>query len=192
MDISPKRSFPARALARSRVFCILLFLLFSAKLANATAIYTFSLPANGSVSALTIQLTTADLLPAGGLQVIPLNNPAVSVSFSTAGFNPATSVLGLQITPTATLIGIALANTAGQTLLFTPGFPADFFSFSRNPLATGTFTATGNVTSILPLATSTPTGTLTVTSTSVPEPASALILLSGLCAGGWLGLRRRE
>ena len=166
------------------VCVVLLICLANVNGAAATSIYTFSLPANGSVSAFSIQLTfSGDLLPAGGLLVFPMTSPVVtSLSFTTPGFNPTTSVLGLQITPTATLVGLVLQSVGTPPqppLLFTAGFPADFFMFSRTPTATGTFSSfSGNVVSSLPLNTSTPVGTLTVT--SVPEPSSLLLLGSGL------------
>ena len=161
----------------------LLIFLANANVAAATSIYTFSLPANGSVSAFSIQLTfSGDLLPAGGLLVFPMTSPVVtSLSFTTPGFNPATSLLGLQITPTASLVGLALQSIPPPQppLLVTNGFPTDFFMFSRTPTATGTFSSfSGNVISSLPLNTPTPIGTLTVA--SVPEPSSLLLLGSGL------------
>jgi hypothetical protein len=53
--------------------------------------------------------------------------------------------------------------------------------FNRTPPTTGTFSSvSGNVVSILPLATGSPTGTLTVTQPAVPEPSTVLLLASGL------------
>lgn len=172
---------------------VLLFCLSSAKLANATAIYDFNLPANGAVSSFDIELTFPDLLPAGGLLVIPVTSPDVtSLSFTTPGLGPF-SVIGVQITPTATLFGVSLRNAAAAPLLFTVAFPGDFFVFDCTPLTTGTFSSvSGNVVSILPRATGSPVGTLTVT--SVPEPSSLLLLASGLLCLAWrrLGKRRSE
>ena len=175
-----------------RVSCALLFLLFSVKLARADAIYNFTLPANGEVSSLNLQIRAPTLLPPGGLIVIPLTAPVVTTTFPTPGFNPASSVVGLQITPTATLVGVALVGGAlGEPLLVTPTFPGDFFSFPRAPLSTGGFVSTsGRVTSFLSLVTPNPSGTLTVT--DLPEPASALLLALGLCAAGWLGRSKTQ
>jgi hypothetical protein len=170
---------------------VFLACLLCANVANADAIYDFSLPANGSVSSFDVHLTFPNLLPADGLMVIGLTSPQVtSLSFATPGFNPSASVIGLEITPTSTLVGVALANTASNLLLFTVNFPGDFFVFNRTPLATGTFSSvSGNVVSILPLATGSPTGTLTVTQTAaVPEPSTVLLLASGLL--GIASLRR--
>jgi hypothetical protein len=159
----------------------LLFCLSSASLAHATAIYDFSLPENGSVSAFDIQLVFPDLLQPQGLLVIPVTSPEVaSLTFNTPGFTPGGSVIGLEITPSATLFGVALFNAAAEPLLFTVAYPADFFLFNRTPGTTGTFSSVaGNVASALPLATSTPVGTLSVT-TSVPEPSTLILLASGV------------
>jgi len=159
---------------------VLLFCLSSANLAHATAIYDFSLPANGAVSSFDIELTFPDLLPAGGLMVIPVTSSQVtSLTFGTPGFSPAQSVIGLQITPTSTLFGLSLRNAAFAPLLLTNAFPGDFFVVNRTPLTTGTFSSvSGNVVSTLPLATGSPVGTLTVT--SVPEPSTVLLLGAGL------------
>jgi hypothetical protein len=174
----------------------LLICLSCAKPANADAIYDFSLPANGSVSALDIQLTFPGLLAAGGLNVIGLTQPLVtSLSFPTPGFTPFLSVIGIQVTPTSTLIGLSLRNAMGGPLLFTNNFPGDFFVFNRTPLTTGTFSSvSGNVISILPLATGSPTGTLTVTQTAtVPEPSTVLLFGSGLlCIASLRRLRSRR
>ena len=173
-----------------RVSCALLFLLFSVKLARADAIYNFSLPANGEVSSLNLQIRAPTLLAPGGLIIIPLTAPVVTTTFPTPGFSPANSIVGLQITPTATLIGLALGS-ATAPLLLTPAFPGDFFSFPRAPLSTGAFVSTsGTVTSSLALATPNPTAALTVT--DLPEPASALLLAFGLCAAGWLGRSKTQ
>src|SRR5262249_23221515 len=86
---------------------VFLFCLLCANVANADAIYDFSLPANGSVSSFDVELTFPDLLPADGLLVINLTSPQVtSLSFATAGFTPSNSVIGLEITPTSTLFGV--------------------------------------------------------------------------------------
>jgi PEP-CTERM motif-containing protein len=167
----------------------LFFCLSSTNPANASAIYDFSLAANGAVSAFDIQLTFPDLLPAGGLLVIPVTAPVVtSLTFATPGFNPAGSVIGLQITPPATLFGLALFS-ATDPLLLTVNYPLDFFVFNRAPVTTGTFSSvSGNVVSVRSLTTETPVGTLSVT-TSVPEPSTLLLLGSGvLCVSV---LRRR-
>jgi hypothetical protein len=172
---------------------ILLFCLSSANRAHASAIYNFSLPANGAVSSFDIQLTFADLLPADGLLVIPVTSPEVtSLTFGTPGFSPVQSVIGLQITPTSTLFGLSLRNAAFAPLLLNVAFPGDFFVFNRTPLTTGTFSSvSGNVVSTLSLATANPVGTLTVT--SVPEPSTVLLLGSGfLCGARRLRKRRSE
>jgi len=159
----------------------LLFCLSNAHLANATAIYDFSLPENGSVSAFDIQLVFPDLLQPQGLLVIPVTSPEVaSLTFNTPGFTPGGSVIGLEITPSATLFGVALFNAAAEPLLFTVAYPADFFLFNRTPGTIGTFSSVaGNVASALPLATGTPVATLSVT-TSVPEPSTLILLASGV------------
>jgi hypothetical protein len=156
----------------------------TANLASADAIYNFSLPANGAVSAFDIQLTFPDLLPAGDLLVLPVTFPEVtSLTFTTPGFTPALSVIGLQITPASTLFGVSLVNAVAAPLLFTVDFPGDFFVFNRTPVTTGTFSSvSGNVVSVLQLATGSPLGTLSVTTdaVSVPEPSTVVLLLSSV------------
>jgi hypothetical protein len=185
------KHFTLRSVLGAPVLAVVLFCLSGPNLARADAIYDFSLPANGSVSAFSLRLTFPTLLPAGGLLIFDLaNSPEVtSVIFTTPGFSPAQSVVGLQITPTATLVGVSLRNAAFAPLLFTVNFPADFFVFPRTPLTTGTFSSTsGTVVSVLPLATGTPTGTLTVTQTTVPEPGTVLLFGFGLW---WIVIYRR-
>lgn len=181
----------SRFLFRSPILLALLLCLSSASLARADAVYSFSLPANGAVSAFSFQLTVPFLLPPG-FGSLALTNPMVtSFSFTTPGLVPSQSVIGIQVSPTATFIGVSLRDAAFQPLLFTTNAPADFFSFPRLPLETGTFLSTsGNVVSILPLDTNTPVGTLTVTTT--PEPTTALLVVSGLSMAGLITLRRRE
>ena len=171
---------------------VLLFCLSSANLAHASAIYNFSLPANGAVSSFDIQLSAPDLLPADGLLVIPVTSSVVtSLTFGTPGFSPVQSVIGLQITPTSTLVGLSLRNAAFAPLLLNVAFPDDFFVFNRTPLTTGTFSSvSGNVVSTLSLATANPVGTLTVT--SVPEPSTVLLLGSGLLCIARRRLRNRR
>jgi hypothetical protein len=164
----------------------------TARLANADAIYDFSLPANGAVSAFNIQLTFSDLLPAGDLMIVPVTSPVVtSLTFQTPGFAPAASVIGLQITALSTLVGVALGDAVPLPLLFNVAFPGDFFVFNRTPATTGTFSSvSGNVVSVLPLATGSPVGTLSVTgAASVPEPSTVVLLASSLLC--LAALRRR-
>ena len=159
--------------------------------ALASAIYTFELPANGDVSALTIELTLPDLLPAfTGLQVFDLIDPEVTaLSFTTPGFDPSEGAVGLEVTATETLVGVALFSPT-DTILLTSDYPGDFFVFPRLPFATGTFASVaGNVSSDRTLDTATPVGSLTVT--SVPEPITLSLLGMGLAAAGVRRYRRR-
>ena len=174
----------------------LLFCLSSTNLAHASAIYDFSLAANGAVSAFNIQLTFPDLLPAGGLLVIPVTSPAVtSLTFATPAFTPVESVIGLQITPTSTLFGLALFALP-EPLLLTVNFPGDFFVFNRTPVTTGTFSSvSGNVVSTLPLTSGSPVGTLSVTTSvpePVPEPSTLMLLGSGVLCVSVLRRRVKE
>jgi len=165
--------------AFSPIAIAVLICLWNPNTAEATGIYTFSLPANGAISALTIQITEPALLPADGLLVLSVTDPLITIlSFPTTGFNPATSVIGIQITPTVTQIGLALVDAASAPLLFTTNFPGDFFMFSRTPTGVGTFLSfSGNVVSSRTLGTSSPIAALTVTSTTaVPEPSTLFLL----------------
>ena len=67
----------------------LVFCLSTANLANADAIYNFSLPANGAVSAFDIQLTFPESTPGRRLLVFAVTSPEVtSLTFETPGFAP--------------------------------------------------------------------------------------------------------
>ena len=173
-----------------------LFCLLVARPANADVDYRFALPANGAVSAFSIDLRFPDLLAPDGLMVFTLaTSPEVaSFSFTTPGLDAAISVVGLQITPTATLVGVSLRNAAFAPLLFTDAFPGDFFVFPRLPLDQGGFVSTsGTVVSILALDTATPIASLTVGPvTAVSAPATLWLLglgLLGFGAATWRGRR---
>jgi hypothetical protein len=161
--------------------------------ADAAVIYDFSLPANGAVGPVTIQLGFPAAVPAGGgLGVFPLTGPQVVSFTSGTPIDPAASAVGFEVLSTSTLIGIALRNSADSSfVLSTISFPNDFFVFPRTPLQEGTFSSTsGTVFSDLSLVTSTPTGQLMVSET-VPEPAAVVMLSLGLAAGAGLVWRHR-
>ena len=165
--------------ASSPTVIVLLFCLWNTNTAAADSIYTFTLPANGAISALSIQITEPALLPSDGLLIIPVTDPIVTLLiFPTTGFSPAASVIGIQITSTTTLIGVNLVDTGTVPLLLTVNFPSNFFMFSRTPTDVGTFLSfSGNVVSLRTLSTSAPTAALTVTSmTTVPEPSTLTLL----------------
>ena len=157
--------------------------------AAASVVYDFSLGANGDVGAIHIQLTFADLLPEGPLEVFGLTDPEVT-SYSVGNpIDPAGAVIGVEVTANATLVGFFLSSATGDVVLYTFEYPGDFFVLARTPDQEGTFlSSAGTVRSDLNLLTSTPTATLVVS--SVPEPATA-----ALCGLGVLGVatwRRRR
>ena len=153
--------------------------------AAASIIYDFSVPSNGSVGAIDIQLTFASFVAAGsGLSQNFLSAPQVT------SFNSVTPVSvgaeGVEVNAGSTLFGLLLLAPDSSIVLDTPGYPGDLFAFARTDSQTGTFTATGNVISSLTLGTAQPTGMLVVTDTSVPEPAAACLLGIGfLGIAGW-------
>jgi hypothetical protein len=159
--------------------------------AAASIIYDFSLPSNGSVGAIDLQLTFVSFVAAGGgLSVSLLSGVPVTSFSSVTPVNPSASVGAVEVDDGSTLFGLQLLAPDASSVLLTPGYPGDFFAFSRTVNQTGTFTATGNVASGLALDTAQPTGTLVVTDTSVPEPATAALL--GLVFLGIAGRQMRR
>ena len=177
-------------LTRCRFTCFVALLtawLAFAAPARAAVIYDFSLPANGDVGPIAIQLTFPDFLPADGLDVFGPGDPEVTAFSSGTPFDPATSVVGVNIDPGVTLFGLALISQTGGFTLLNRNHPADFFNFVRTPNETGTFlSSSGLVESDFALDTTTPTATLTVTAT--PEPMT--VLLFGIGAVGMAARRR--
>jgi hypothetical protein len=162
--------------------------------AAASVIYDISVPANGSVGAIDVQLTFDGFVtPGAGLSVYGTSGAPVTSFSSGTPIDPIQSVIGFEVDPGSTLFGIALISPGSSIVLLNENYPADFFSFTRTANQTGTFTGTGNVISDLTLNTGTPTATLVVTDTSaVPEPATASLLGLGLGLLGMAGWRIRR
>jgi PEP-CTERM motif len=156
--------------------------------AAASVVYDFSLAANGEVGAINIEVTLADFLPAAGLNVFDLSAPEVSAFSSDIPIDAPSSFIGLDVTTTSTLVGIRLASAISEVLT-TLEYPNDFFVFDRTVTQVGTFlSSAGTVVSDFSLDTTTPTATLVVT--TVPEPASAVLLTFGVV--GAVAWRRRR
>jgi hypothetical protein len=155
--------------------------------AAASVIYDFSLASNGSVGAIDIQLTFDSFVAAGGgLNPELLSFPQVTSFSSGTPVNAGASVVVFEVDAASTFFGLQLFAPGSSSVLYTPGYPADFFAFGRTDSQTGTFTASGNVTSDLGLNTAQPAGTLVVTDTSVPEPVTASLFgLGFLGIAGW-------
>jgi hypothetical protein len=156
----------------------------------ADIIYDFSLPANGSVGAIDIQLDFSAFVPSGeGLSVYHLDNasdPIVSFT-SVISLDASTSAVGIDVEDDTTVIGLELFDMSENSVLFNPT-PGDFFVFDRAPDDTGSTSGSGGVTSSYSLDTSVPTGTLDVTNT-VPEPSTgALACVASVIglAGAWV------
>lgn len=158
--------------------------------ASAAVIYDFNLPVNGAVGAFSVQLTFASLQTPSGLQVYGLSSAPVTSFSSGTTIDPLNSVIGFEVTPTATLIGVSLIDGA-TNVLFTVSYPNDFFVFNRTPTDIGLVNSTsGNVTSSLTLGTSTPGATLDVSMSAVPEPTTSALSALGLL--GFAGLLARK
>lgn len=155
--------------------------------ASAAVIFDFSLAANGDVGAIRFQLTLPDYPLPLGLQVIDPTDPIVTFFNSGTPLDPTQSAIGLEITPTETLIGVAFFNAASEAVLLTEVYPDDFFVFGRTPTTSGLFSSlSGVVLSDFTLATTNPTASLLVTESAVPEPATGV--LTGLAVLGVAGL----
>ena len=89
--------------------------------ARAGVVYDFSLAANGTAGAFDIQLFFPNPVTPAGLQVYSLSDPSVVLSYSYTGsaLNLANSVIGFEVTPTATLFGLSLNETTSTVALFT-------------------------------------------------------------------------
>jgi len=152
-------------------------------------VYDFSLDANGDVGAVNIQLTFADFLPVGPLEVFDLGRPEVTAYSSGTPIDPSSSFVGVDVAAATTLIGVYLSSAIGDVVLYTFEYPDDFFVLGRTPDQEGTFlSSAGTVRSDFALATATPTATLVVS--RVPEPATAALLgLGVLGVATWRRLR---
>jgi len=182
-------------LKRSGMLLTLCLGLAGANAATAGSIvYDFSLPSNGSVGAIDLQLTYDSFVEAGGgLNVYLLDELPVTSFSSGTPVNASQSAVGFEVDAGSTLFGFQLFAPDSSSVLGNPTYPTDFFAFARTSDQTGTFTATGNVSSSLGLNTAQPTATLVVNDTdAVPEPATAVLLGPWLIGiAGWQ-MRRRS
>ncbi|WP_031494817.1 PEP-CTERM sorting domain-containing protein [Bryobacter aggregatus] len=160
------------------------------KPAEAAVLYEFSLPANGDIGPVQVQFTFANFSATPNLVIVPANTSSLTF-LADPLVSAGNSVLGLMIESTTTYFGIDLKTSSNQSVLYTPAYPTDFFTFTRGVAETGTFTATGYVTSHFGLDIAFPTATLTVSEISdVPEPAT--LSLVGICLVGAAAWRKRK
>lgn len=82
--------------------------------------------------------------------------------------------MGFEVDAGSALFGVQLLAPDSSSVLDNPTYATNFFTFAPTSDQPGTFTATGNVTS-LGLNTAQPTATLVVNDTgAVPEPSTAV------------------
>ena len=174
------------------LFCAVLFL-FAATASSAAVVYDLSLPENGNVDAIHVQLTVQGYL-VGGLDLFFVGDPEVTL-FSSGSTALPFAVIGVAVSPSVTLFGAALADASGNFAVLNPNFPDDFFVFNRVPNQNGTFfSVSGNVAADPPfmLDTTTPTAQLVVSGEPVPEPASILTFATGAMVFALVRSRKRS
>jgi PEP-CTERM motif len=144
--------------------------------------YEFSLPANGEVGPITVELTVPDFLDPGGTETITSYSSSIPIDTADSAFlifvNGSTTMVGFN----------SLLDTSGDIIY--DSTRNGLFTFTRTPDELGVMTATGTLASnsAYDLDTLTFTGTLTVT--TVPEPSA--LILAGAAALGCLGVRARR
>jgi hypothetical protein len=134
--------------------------------AQASVVYQFSLPANGSVGPNEIRQTVNGYIPVAGLIVTGITDPSITFTSGTP-VDTAQSLIGYEQSAAETLYGIALVDlVSGGWTLLTREYPADFFRFTRSFDEEGTFASTaGLVESAYALETGNPVATLCDSST---------------------------
>ena len=171
---------------------VALFLLSSVP-ASAAVVYDLNLPANGNVDPIRIQVTLPTYL-AGSLTVFDVNDPEVT-EFSAGGIPITLGVIGIEVLPSVTLVGVALADDLNRFATLNRDFPDDFFAFTRLVHQNGSFSSvSGTIEAELPyvLDSPTPTAQLDVSAAAIPEPASVFTFGAGGIALCFLARRRRR
>jgi hypothetical protein len=179
-------------LAVKSLSCAALFLL-AARSGSAAIVYDFTLPANGNVDAIHVQLTFPRY-PIGSLDNFTPDDPEFTF-YSSGTSDLPFPLIGVTIAPSLTLIGVALSDGFGNIALVNHEFPNDLFWFNRVPNQNGVFlSVSGRLDATPPfmLETTTPTAQLVVSGDPVPEPASVFTFVMGAAVLGLLRSRRQS
>jgi hypothetical protein len=177
-------------LSRLRFLFFICALLVSVATSPAAVVYDFSLPANGDLDAIEIQVTVPTYLSGGIIVFAP--GDAGLTSFSSGALDLELLAIGFLVEEMETRVGVAIVDENDLFAALNRDFPDDFFVFNRGVGQNGAFSSVSGLIEADPiytLATMTPTAQLVVSGSPVPEPASFMMLAGG--ALGLLALRRR-
>jgi hypothetical protein len=155
-------------------------LLLSAAPGSAAIVYDFTLPANGDIDTIELQITVPTYLT-GGLTVLMPGDPQLTL-FSSGALSLELLAFGIVVDPLQTRVGVAIVDQNELFATLNRDFPDDFFVFNRAADENGVFLSVAGTIEADPiytLATTTPVTELVVSGEPVPEPTSVLTFATG-------------